>query len=82
MTEQKIQANLIKKLESDGHYVIKLSVTNKAGIPDLISIPKDSDLEFYEVKRPGKKPSAIQEYRIKELRKHGIKVHVYDGTSK
>jgi Holliday junction resolvase len=81
MTEQKIQAKLIKKLEEDGYYVIKLSVTNKPGIPDLVAIPKDSDTEFYEVKRPGKKPRPLQVYRIKELNKHGIKVHVYDGTS-
>jgi len=50
MTEQKIQAKLIKQLEADGYYVLKLSVTNKPGIPDLIAIPKDSDAEFYEVK--------------------------------
>jgi|TARA_R100000541_G_scaffold55390_2_gene64256 Holliday junction resolvase len=82
MTEQKIQAKLIKQLESDGYYVVKLSVTNKPGIPDLIAIPKDSDAEFYEVKRPGKKPRPLQEYRIKELKKHGIKVYVYDGQIK
>jgi Holliday junction resolvase len=82
MTEQKIQAKLIKQLESDGYYVVKLSVTNKPGIPDLIAIPKDSDAEFYEVKRPGKKPRPLQEYRIKELKKHGVKVYVYDGQIK
>tara|TARA_R110000796_G_scaffold102896_2_gene211950 strand:- start:1658 stop:1906 length:249 start_codon:yes stop_codon:yes gene_type:complete len=82
MTEQKIQAKLIKQLESDGYYVVKLSVTNKPGIPDLIAIPKDSDAEFYEVKRPGKKPRPLQEYRIKELKKHGLKVYVYDGETK
>jgi hypothetical protein len=82
MTEQKIQAKLIKQLEANGYYVLKLSVTNKPGIPDLIAIPKDSDAEFYEVKRPGKKPRPLQEYRIKELKKHGLKVYVYDGKSK
>ena len=81
MTEQKIQAKLIKKLEDDGYYVIKLSVTNKPGIPDLVAIPRDSDAVFYEVKRPGKKPRPLQVYRIKELNKHGIEVHVYDGRS-
>ena len=73
---------MIKQLEADGYYVLKLSVTNKPGIPDLIAIPKDSDAEFYEVKRPGKKPRPLQEYRIKELKKHGLKVYVYDGKSK
>jgi len=82
MTEQKIQVKLIKQLEADGYYVLKLSVTNKPGIPDLIAIPKDSDAEFYEVKRQGKKHRPVQEYKIKELKKHGLKVYVYDGKSK
>ena len=53
--------------------------TNKNGIPDLIAIPKDSDVEFIEVKRPDGKLSKLQEYRIKELIKHGIKAIVYRG---
>ena len=48
MTEQQIQSKLIKKLETEGYYVIKLSVTNKPGIPDLLAIPKDSNVEFIE----------------------------------
>lgn len=80
LLEQKVQNNLIKKLEQDGYYVIKLSVTNKNGIPDIIAIPQDSNVEFYEVKQKGKRPSEIQVYRMKELDKHGIKTFVYDGT--
>lgn len=79
MTEQQIQSKLIKDLESKGYYVIKLINTNKNGIPDLIAIPKDSDVEFYEVKRPTGKVSKLQEYRLKELRNHGIKVEVHKG---
>mgnify|MGYP006280203989 CR=1 FL=1 len=79
MTEQQIQSKLIKELEDKGYYVIKLMKTNKNGIPDLIAIPKDSDVEFIEVKRPDGKLSKLQEYRIKELIKHGIKAIVYRG---
>lgn len=79
MTEQQIQTKLIKELEDKGYYVIKLMKTNKNGIPDLIAIPKDSDVEFIEVKRPDGKLSKLQEYRIKELIKHGIKAIVYRG---
>ena len=42
MTEQKIQAKLIKEYEAKGYYVIKLKLTNKNGIPDLILIPQNS----------------------------------------
>jgi hypothetical protein len=50
--------------------------TNKNGIPDLIAIPRDSDVEFYEVKKPNGKVSNLQEYRLKELEAHGIKVEI------
>jgi Holliday junction resolvase len=79
MREQAIQSKLIKRLESEGYYVIKLIKTNKNGIPDLIAIPKDSGVEFYEVKVPGKKPSVLQQFRLKELNDHGCNAKVYDG---
>ena len=34
---------------------------------------------FIEVKRPGQKPSKLQEYRMKELNNHGIKTEVHTG---
>jgi Holliday junction resolvase len=79
MTEQQIQSRRIKELEAQGYYVIKLVRTNKNGIPDLIAIPKNSDVLFCEVKRPEGKLSKLQEYRIKELNQHGINTEVYRG---
>tara|TARA_R100000734_G_C3270497_1_gene66591 strand:+ start:99 stop:338 length:240 start_codon:yes stop_codon:yes gene_type:complete len=79
MTEQQIQSKRIKQLESEGYYVIKLTTTNKNGIPDLLAIPKDSKVLFVEVKKPGGKLSKLQEYRIKELKKHGIRTEIYRG---
>ena len=77
--EQKIQHKKIKQLESEGYYVIKLIRTNKNGIPDLIAIPKNSDVLFIEVKRPGKTRTPLQEFRGKELEQHGVSVQVYDS---
>ena len=79
MTEQQIQKKRIQQLESEGYYVIKLIKTNKNGIPDLIAIPPDSDVFFSEVKKPNGKVSALQEYRLKELKTHGVKTEVYRG---
>lgn len=76
MREQQIQSRKIKELEAQGYYVIKLTTTNKNGIPDLIAIPPNSDVLFVEVKGPTGKLSKLQEYRIKELNKHGIKTEV------
>ena len=79
MTEQQVQAKKIKELEEEGYYVIKLKLTNRNGIPDLIAIPPNSDVKFIEVKKSGGKTSKLQEYRIKELEKHGLKVEIYKG---
>lgn len=78
MTEQQIQRQLIKKLEKEGYYVMKLTVTNKTGIPDLIAL-KPNEVRFFEVKRPKGHVSKIQEYRIKELRELGFKAEIYRG---
>jgi|TARA_B100001057_G_scaffold478300_1_gene548553 Holliday junction resolvase len=79
MTEQQIQSKRIKELESIGYYVVKLIKTNKNGIPDLIAIPPDSDVLFVEVKTPKGKTSKLQEYRLEELKKHGVRTEVYRG---
>ena len=79
MTEQKIQAKLIREYEAMGYYVIKLKLTNKNVIPDLIAIPPQSDVEFIEVKKANGKISKLQEYRIEELKAHGVKVTVHKG---
>jgi len=77
MKESQIQTKKIKELEAQGYYVLKLVKTNKNGIPDLLAIPPNSDVEFYEVKGAKGKLSPLQEYRIKELTEHGIKAEVY-----
>lgn len=79
MTEQQIQSKLIKKLEADGYYVIKLVKTNKNGIPDIIAIPPNSNVEFIEVKTPTGRVSDLQKFRHKELLEHGCIVEVYRG---
>jgi hypothetical protein len=79
MTEQQIQSRRIKELEEQGYYVIKLIKTNKNGIPDLVAIPPDSGVLFSEIKTPRGKLSKLQEYRLKELRNHGVETEVYRG---
>lgn len=71
MSEQQLQRRIIKLLEADGWYVIKLIRTTKNGIPDLLC-HKDGRSVYIEVKLPGKKPTKIQDYRMDELRRYGI----------
>tara|TARA_R100000935_G_scaffold58302_1_gene94815 strand:+ start:1455 stop:1697 length:243 start_codon:yes stop_codon:yes gene_type:complete len=79
MTEQQIQNKRIKQLEAEGYYVIKLKLTNKNGIPDLIALPKNANVLFSEIKKPTGKLSKLQEYRLKELEEYGFRVEVYNG---
>jgi|TARA_R110002020_G_scaffold143531_3_gene315849 Holliday junction resolvase len=80
MTEQQIQYKKIKELESEGYYVLKLTKTNKNGIPDLLALHPDKEILFVEVKTKKGKVSKLQQYRIKELIEHGFRAEVYKGT--
>jgi len=71
MSEASHQRKLIKQLEADGYYVLKLIKTNKNGIPDLLAL-KPNDVKFIEVKGAKTPVSKLQEYRIKELKKLGF----------
>ena len=79
MLESKIQSKLIKNLEKEGAYVIKLISTNKNGIADLLSFDSNNVPTFIEVKQQGKKPRPLQIYRAKELKERGIRAVWYDG---
>lgn len=73
--ESKIQSRIIKRLEAEGYYVVKLILTNKPGIPDLLCL-KNGKVLFIEVKRPEEKPRPLQEYRMNELRNLGFECEV------
>ena len=78
MKESQIQNKKIKQLEEEGYFVVKLVLTNKMGIPDLLAL-KDGKALFLEIKRPNTKLTKLQEYRIQELKKQGFDTEVYKG---
>jgi hypothetical protein len=82
MREQQIQSKRIKELEAEGYYVIKLIKTNKNGIPDLIAIPPNTDVLFSEIKAKNGKLSKLQEYRLRELERHGCRTEVYGSDER
>ena len=76
MLESKIQSKIIKKLEQDRWYVVKLMSTSKNGIMDLMAF-KDGKTMFIEVKQPNGILSEIQKFRIKELTALGFECKVW-----
>lgn len=81
MTEQQIQNKIIKELEHEGYYCIKLIKTNKNGIPDVIAL-KPNKVYFVEVKKDKGILSELQKWRIKELKALGFSVDVQYGLNK
>lgn len=72
MTEQQYQSKIIKAYEKKGWYVLKLSKTNKSGIPDLLCLKAGEKPLFIEVKGAMGVLSKLQEYRISELLNAGF----------
>ena len=76
--ESKIQAKIIKKLEQQGYFVLKIIRCNKNGCPDLLAL-KDGRCFFVEVKTETGVLSEIQKYRIDELKKFNIETKIWTG---
>ena len=73
MSEQSYQSKVIKQLEKDGWYVLKLITTNKNGIPDLLALKDGEKPWFKEMKAVNGVASKLQKYRIKELNTLGFR---------
>ena len=68
MNEQKIQRKIIKYLESEGAYVVKVISASKSGVPDILTCYKGRFVGI-EVKKPETKNnvSRLQEYNLKKI---------------
>ena len=79
--ESVVQRKAIKWMEDQGHYVIKITLANKSGTPDLI-VCTMNDGKFFaiEVKRKGLKRNVtkIQQHHINLINKTGGKAIVAD----
>ena len=59
MSEQKLQAKILKYLFAIGAYSVKVVAATRAGVPDIICCYKGKFVGI-EVKLEGSKPSALQ----------------------
>jgi hypothetical protein len=79
MQESVIEKRLKKEIEKIGGKALKFVSPGMSGMPDRIVLLPDGKIFFIELKAPGKKLRALQEYRAKELRTLGFKVKVIDS---
>lgn len=72
VNESSIVARIMSALRKRGAYVVKLhgGPTQQAGLPDLLVV-HEGRVAFLEVKRPGGKPTPLQEHTMTQLRNHG-----------
>jgi Holliday junction resolvase len=70
MTEQQVQRKIIKWLESENYYVVKVMAASKSGVPDILACCPDGKFLAIEVKTPQKRnnTSKLQEYNLDKIR--------------
>lgn len=68
MLESKIQKKIIDYLKKEWCEIIKITQSNKNGIPDILCLTGDWGHLWIEVKQEKWKLSKLQEYVIKGLR--------------
>lgn len=80
MKESKIQADVIKYLESLGGWVLNVAggPEIKRGTPDLLVCLRGM-FWAVELKRPGKMPEAIQVRRMQQIARSGGLVFLWDS---
>lgn len=80
MLEKQIERKLTEEIKKrDG---ISLKQTGMAGIPDRLVLLPGGRCAFVELKAPGEKPRKLQEIRMKQLKKLGVRTYVIDGIQK
>lgn len=63
----KFQTKIIREYEKLGYYVLKLTITNKTGIPDLLCLKANEIPLFVECKEKTDTVKPLQDYRRREL---------------
>ncbi len=79
--ESKLQKRVRMAMVGAGWYVLKVSLCNMAGHPDLTCF-LDSKTIFIEMKAEGKKPEPLQVIRHQRLTELGFRVYVIDTWEK
>ncbi|MER2058002.1 MAG: VRR-NUC domain-containing protein [Niallia sp.] len=71
-TEKKIENQIKKWLEKQGYWWMKVhgDLFQKSGVPDILACINGRFVGI-EVKRPGGKVSALQDYNIEQIRASG-----------
>lgn len=76
--EIEIERPACEYAERRGWFEAKIASSNKNAMPDRIFHRRGYTM-YIEFKRPGEEPTPQQRKRHREIRKHGIPVHICDN---
>lgn len=82
MLESVIESRLRQEAKKRGGMALKFVSPGMSGVPDRIVLMPGGKMAFVELKAPGKVPRALQEKRIRQLRRLGFLVYVLDSTER
>ena len=80
MLEKQIEERLKKRAKEAGGLAAKWVSPSMSGVPDRIVFLPGGKIIFVELKRPGEKPTPLQNRIIEMLRELGADVRVVDST--
>lgn len=81
MRESTIESYLRDQMKTLGGVAIKIHPVGARGWPDRVCIYPGGNVEFVELKAPGKKPTLLQSARHQALRKLGVWVEILDSKA-
>lgn len=82
MQEKRIEQDLAKTVKARGGWCLKFVSPSMNGMPDRLCLFPDGKAGFVEVKAPGRKPTALQLSRHRQLRALGFPVFVLDDMNR
>ncbi len=79
ISEKRLEAKLVKEVKRLGGHALKFHSSAETGFPDRLIILKKGKTLWVELKSTGRKPTKLQNFRIKALKELGHTVEVVDS---
>ena len=79
MREKETEEKFRRAVKQAGGKAYKFVSPGNGGVPDRLEAPPGGRIGFVELKAPGRKPTPLQQMRIRELKGLGCRVLVLDS---
>lgn len=80
-SEKWLERTLTDRVAQSGGLALKYASSTTVGFPDRLLLWPNGVAMWAEIKSRGKRPTAMQQHRIRQLREMGFKVWVVDSEA-